>query len=307
MPLHPALQAMLDKAADLPPMQTVPITAIRATDLARYTIGVPKDDVASSEDRLIAGPGGQIPIRIYRPDTAGNRPIIVFFHGSGFCICSVETHDAMCRQICRRGQAVVVSVDYRLAPENKYPAGPEDCWSATLWAAAHAGELGADPARLAVCGDSAGATMAAVVAQRARDRRAPAIAAQILLYPVTDHYSAARPSYSERGSGFGLTADGMKWFWDLYLPAPEAGAAPLASPMRAQSLAGLPRTYLITAEYDVLRDEGDAYADRLSKEGVHVDHKRYADMNHGFLNWVGLVDRSTEAMNDVCDWIQKSL
>ena len=307
MPLHPALQAMLDQAVGLPAMQTVPITAIRKADLARYNIGIPKDPVASAVDRRIPGPSGEIPIRIYRPEPSGIHPVVVFFHGSGFCICSVETHDAMCRQICRRGQAVVVSVDYRLAPENKYPAGPEDCWAATLWTAAHAGDLGADPARLAVCGDSAGGTMAAVVAQRARDRRGPAIAAQVLLYPVTDHYSSARPSYSERGSDFGLTADGMKWFWDLYLPSPEAGAEPLASPMRAQSLAGLPRTYIITAEYDLLRDEGDAYAHRLRADGVDVDHIRYADMNHGFLNWVGLVDRSTEAMNAIGVWIQMTL
>lgn len=302
MTLHPTLQAMLDKAAGNPPMQTVPVTAIRATDLARYSFGVPKDEVAWSDDLTI---DGRLRVRVYRPDMANGHPIVVFFHGSGFCICSIETHDAMCRQICRRADAVVVSVDYRLAPENPFPAGPDDALTATLWAAAHAHEFGADPARLAVCGDSAGGTMAATVAQRAK--LAPPIAAQILLYPVTDHYSGARPSYSERGTGCGLTREGMQWFWDMYLPEAHMASDPLASPIRAASLAGQPRTYLITAEYDLLRDEGEAYAARLREAGVAVDFHRYADMNHGFLNWVGLVDRATEAMDTLCGWIRRHL
>ena len=166
MPLHPQLQAMLDKTVGLPAMHTVPLEAIRATDLKRYDIGVPKDEVASAEDRWIAGPRGPILLRLYRPDLQPGRPMLMFFHGSGFCICSVDTHDAMCRQIARRAGAIVVSVDYRLAPENRFPAGPDDCHAATLWARAHARDFGADPERLAVCGDSAGGTMAAVVAQR---------------------------------------------------------------------------------------------------------------------------------------------
>lgn len=307
MPIHPALQAMLDKAAHLPPMHTVPLAAIRATDLKRYDIGVPKDEVASVEDRTIAGPRGDLQIRIYRPDTGEGRPITVFFHGSGFCICSIETHDAMCRQICRRGQTVVVSVDYGLAPENRFPAGPDDAYAAVCWAAAHASEIGGDPARLGVCGDSAGGTMATVSAIRARDRAGPAIKAQMLLYPVTDHYSGGHASYDERGSGCGLTADGMRWFWDFYLPASQDGTHPDASPLRTPSLAGLPQTYLITAEYDLLRDEGEAYARRLREAGVPVDTVRYDDMNHGFLNWVGLFDRPTEAMDALCAWIRRTL
>lgn len=307
MPLHPDLAAMLAKAAGLPPIQTVAVEAIRATDLKRYDIGVPKDEVHSVEDRIIAGPRGDIPIRIYRPDAGEGHPLTVFFHGSGFVICSIETHDAMCRQICNRGHSVVVSVDYRLAPENKFPAGPDDCYAATLWAAAHAREMGAEAARLAVCGDSAGGCMAAVVSQRARDENGPAIKAQILLYPVTDHYSVERPSYQERGSGFGLTRDGMMWFWDLYLENPSEGGHPHASPMRAARFEALPPAYVITGEYDLLRDEGEDYAAALVRAGVPVTFKRYHDMNHGFLNWVGLVDRSTEAMNELAAWMRQSL
>ncbi len=288
-------------------MQTVPVEKIRATDLARYDIGVPRDEVASVEDRFIPGPRGDIRIRIYRPDLQPGRPILVFFHGSAFIICSIDTHDAMCRQICRRGGAVVVSVDYRLAPENKFPAAPDDCFAATKWAAEHAAEIGGDPVRLAVGGDSVGGAMAAVAAIRARDEGGPGISAQILLYPVTDHYSVQRPSYAERGSGCGLTRDAMIWAWDLYLQAPAQGAHPHASPIRAPSLAGLPKAYVITGEYDLLRDEGEAFAARLQQAGVAVDRRRYDDMNHGFLNWVGLVDRSTEAMDAIGAWMRQSL
>ena len=288
-------------------MQTVPVEKIRATDLARYDIGVPRDEVASVEDRFIPGPRGDIRIRIYRPDLQPGRPILVFFHGSAFIICSIDTHDAMCRQICRRGGAVVVSVDYRLAPENKFPAAPDDCFAATKWAAEHAAEIGGDPVRLAVGGDSVGGAMAAVAAIRARDEGGPRISAQILLYPVTDHYSVQRPSYAERGSGCGLTRDAMIWAWDLYLQSREQGAHPHASPIRAPSLAGLPKAYVITGEYDLLRDEGEAFAARLQQAGVAVDRRRYDDMNHGFLNWVGLVDRSTEAMDAIGAWMRQSL
>jgi acetyl esterase len=307
MPLHPQIEAMLAKAAGLPPMHTVPIEAIRATDLQRYQIGVPKDEVHAVQDRVIEGPRGDIPIRLYRPTPDVTLPLVLFFHGSGFCICSIETHDAMCRQISRRSNCVVVSVDYRLAPENPFPAGPDDCYAATLWAVAHADELGADPSRLAVCGDSAGATMAAGVALRVRDEKGPAIRAQVLLYPVTDHYETARPSYTERGEGFGLTAPGMRRFWDLYLPDRSGPIDQKAAPMRAISLADLPATYLITGEYDLLRDEGEAYGAKLAAAGVPVTMTRYGDMNHGFLNWVGLIDRSTEAMDALCRWVRANL
>lgn len=306
MELHAQLRAMLDKAAGLPPMHTVPIAAIRATDLARYSFGVPKEEVAMAEDRSIPGPRGDIRLRIYRPAREGVLPVTMFFHGSGFCICSIDTHDAMCRQIANRAGSIVVSVDYRLAPENPFPAGPDDCWAATLWAAGAAAEWGGDAQRLAVCGDSAGGTMAAVVAQRARDAGGPAIVAQILLYPVTDHHSAGHASYTERGIGWGLTAEGMRRFWDLYLP--DAADVPAwAAPARHASLAGLPPAYVITAEYDVLRDEGEAYAARLAAAGVPTTLRRYGDMNHGFLNWVGLVDRAGEAMDALGAWMRANI
>ncbi len=306
-PLHPTIAAMLAKTAHLPPITSVPVATIRASDATRYKVGVPPDAVHSAEDRWIAGPRGDIRIRIYRPDAAAGHGVTVFFHGSGFVICSIESHDDMCRQLCRRAACVVVSVDYRLAPENKFPAGPDDCLAATRWVAAHAAEIGADASRLALAGDSAGGTMAAVTALRARDEGGPAIEAQLLLYPVTDHVSVQRPSYEERASGFGLTRDAMVWFWGHYLAHPDHGAHPHASPMRAHSLAGLPPAYVVTGDYDPLRDEGEAYAQGLQAAGVPTEQIRYPDMNHGFLFWVGLIETSTVAMDAACAWLRQRL
>ena len=298
---------MLDRAAGLPPLQTIPIDVIRAGDIARYNTGVTPDLVASTEDRFIDGPRGDIRIRIYRPALRSGLPVLVFFHGSGFVICSIETHDAMCRQLCRRANVIVVSVDYALAPEQKFPAAPDDCLAATRWVALHAHEFGGDAWRLAVGGDSAGGNLAAVTAIRARDEGGPNISAQLLLYPVTDHYTGEWPSYVERGTGCGLTAAAMSWFWDLYLDDPSEAADPHASPMRANNLAGLPKSYIVVGGYDLLRDEGEEYARLLAKAGGIVELVRYDDMNHGFLAWVGVMDRASEAMDAVCAWLRDSL
>lgn len=305
-PLHPMIRSMLDKAAGLPPMQTVPVDTIRAGDMARYA-AVPRPEVAHVEDRHIDGPRGPVMVRIYRPDLSDGRPVIVFFHGSGFVICSVDTHDGFCRQMCLKTGMIVVSVDYALAPENKFPAGPDDALAATRWVAANAAQFGGDTSRIALAGDSAGGTMAAVTALRLRAQGGVPIAAQLLIYPVTDHYSAEHPSWRERGSGYGLTADGMRWFWDLYLNDPVEGAHPDASPARAEDLSGLPPAYIITAEYDLLRDEGEHFATRLETADVPVSRVRYPDVNHGFMNWVGLMDRSDEALDAACDWLRATI
>ncbi|MGG5822325.1 alpha/beta hydrolase [Falsiroseomonas sp. HW251] len=303
MTLHPALQAMVDAAAALPAMQTLPVDAVRAGAAARYK-AVPRPEVAHVEDRAIPGPRGPIPVRVYRPDLEPGRPVIVFFHGSGFVICSVETHDGLVRQLCRRSRMIVVSVDYALAPENKFPAAPEDCLAATRWVFAHARDFGGDPARIVLAGDSVGGTMSAVTAIRLRDAGEPAPRAMLLMYPVTDHPSAGMPSYTERGAGCGLTREGMEWFWNHYLQDAADGAHPHASPNRAEDLSRLPSSYVITAEYDPLRDEGKVFADRLQAAGNVVLHRRYADANHGFMSWVGLIDRSDEALQAACDWLK---
>ncbi len=303
VPLHPLLQAMLDKGAGLPPMQSFTPTEIRATDGARYA-RVPRPPVAHVEDRMIPGPRGDIRIRIYRPDMADGHPVVTFFHGSGFVICSLDTHDGLCRQICLRARAVVVSVDYALAPENKFPAGPDDCLAATRWVAENAASLGGDANMHVLAGDSAGGTMAIVTAMRLRDAGAPIIKAQILMYPVTDYPDPVPPSYVERADGFGLSADGMRYFWSHYLDDPSDGEHPHASPLRATDFTGLPPTYIMTAEYDPLRDEGERLADKLTRAGVDTTLIRYADMNHGFMSWVGLLDRSDEALDAACAWLE---
>lgn len=306
MTLHSQLRAILDAAAGLPPMHTLPVEAVRAGTAARYA-AIPCPDVAAVEDRTIPGPRGPVPVRIYRPDLEPDAPVTVFFHGSGFVICSVETHDALARHLCLRSRSIVVSVDYALAPENRFPAGPDDSLAAVRWVAANAGSFGGDPARVALAGDSAGATMAIVSAMRLREAGEPMPRAMLLMYPVTDHPTAGMPSYTERGSGFGLTRDAMEWFWGHYLADPADAAHPYAAPNRAADLSGLPPAYVITAEYDPLRDEGAAFAERLLGAGVPAVHVRYADANHGFMSLVGVLDRADEALRVGCDWLRTQL
>jgi acetyl esterase len=206
--------------------------------------------------------------------------------------------------LCAGAACVVVSVDYRLAPEHKFPAGIDDCLIATRWAAAHAAELGADPARIAVAGDSAGGNMAAVTALRVRDEGGPALCGQLLLYPVTDYNTPGTPSYEQNAEGYGLTRDTMKWFWAHYLADPSEGMHPHASPLRAENLSGLPPALVVTAEYDPLRDEGEFYAERLRAAGVPTSLTRYAGVNHGFMFWVGIVDKAGAAMSQACNWLR---
>ena len=217
MPVDAQIQALLDKGTGVPATHTLPVDVARAQYEARIALMAPPADVAGVGERTIDAPGGSLRIRIYTPHGTGPFPLLVFFHGSGFVLCSLDTHDGMCRNLCAGAGCVVASVDYRLAPEHKFPAGINDCLHATRWAAAHAAELGADPARVAVAGDSAGANMAAVTALRLRNEGGPALCGQLLLYPVTDYYMPDTPSYQENAEGYGLTRDTMKWFWDHYL------------------------------------------------------------------------------------------
>jgi len=223
MPVDPQIQTLLNLRASLPELHTLSVEDARTQFAARDFPGLRKPDVASVTNRDMQGPAGSLALRIYTPLGQGPFPLMVFFHGSGFVVCSLDTHDGMCRNLCAGTGCVVVSVDYRLAPEHKFPAAPDDCLTATRWAAANASALGADPGRILVAGDSAGANLAAVIVLRIRDEGGPSLLGQLLIYPVTDHYEPGTPSMIENAVGYGLTRAGMIWFWDHYLHSPADG------------------------------------------------------------------------------------
>ena len=307
MPVDPQIQALLDAGRHLPRTETLTPAAARAQYEARIAAMAPPAQVARVEEREIAGPAGApLRLRIYTPPGRGPFPLLVFYHGSGFVLCSLDTHDGICRNLCAGAGCVVVSVDYRLAPEHPFPAAPEDCLAATRWCAENAASLGADPARIVVGGDSAGGNLAAVTALRLRDEGGPRPIGQLLLYPVTDWHTPGWPSYAENAEGYGLTRATMEWFWGHYLSDPGRDAAHShAAPIRAGSLAGLPPALVTTAEYDPLRDEGEAYAARLAEAGVPVACTRWLGLNHGFYFWAGKVDRSTTALAEAAGWLRE--
>lgn len=296
MPLHPnavvVLEIMNASMADLPNVPVGEIAMLREQPMMPPVANPTR--VARVEDRRIPGPAGDLPVRIYWPEASGTRPLIVFFHGGGFVLCSLETHDELCRALCRDTEAVVVSVDYRLAPESKYPAAADDCYAALAWAAANAASLGADPARVAVAGDSAGGNLAAVTALRARDLGTPVLCHQALIYPATT-CDFDSPSYRENGEGYFLTAGAMRWFWSHYLPDMAQANEPYACPAKAASLAGLAPATVVTAEYDPLRDEGEDYGRALAAAGVPTEIRRFDGMIHGFVSMSDVFPDGREA------------
>ena len=305
MPVDPQIQALLDLRAKLPPLHTLSVADARQQMAARDIPRLRIPDVASVVNRDMQGPAGSLPLRIYMPRGEGPFPLMVFFHGSGFVVCDLDTHDSICRNLCAGADCVVVSVDYRLAPEHKFPAATEDCLAATQWVAQNASALRGDASRIMVAGDSAGGNLAAVTALRARDEGGPRLIGQMLIYPVTIYHQPATPSMVENAEGFGLTREGMIWFWNHYVRSPVDGVHPHASPLRASTLAGLPQALVFTAEYDPLRDEGEYYAEALNKDGVAVEMKRWGGMNHGFFRFAGIVDKATEANDEACIWARR--
>jgi acetyl esterase len=262
---------------------------------AQMSLGRPVPEVASVTEHSVPGPVGAIPLRVYAPSAGRALPGIVYFHGGGFVIGSLDSHDGTCRALANASGCSVVSVDYRLAPEHRFPAAPEDCYAALRFVAERGAELGIDPRRLALAGDSAGGNLAAVTALLARERRGPDLRFQLLIYPVADHrFDTA--SYRDNAEGYFLTAAMMRWFWGHYLERPEQGDDPLASPLRAKDLAGLPPAQVITAEYDPLRDEGEAYAARLREAGVATELLRYPGQIHGFFSLYDALDDGRAAV-----------
>ncbi|WP_338693670.1 alpha/beta hydrolase [Streptomyces sp. Q6] len=279
---------------------------LRAAPASPFPVPV----VGGVEDREIPGPPGapDLPVRIYLPDAeedSGTRPVVVFFHGGGWAICDLDSHDGTARGMCRDAGAVVVSVDYRLAPESPFPAAVEDAYAAVCWTAEHAAELGADPGALSVAGDSAGGNLAAVVAQIARDAGGPAIARQILVYPATDARQKSG-SFDANATGYFLTAAHCAWFREQYLGPEGDPAHPHVSPLLADDLAGLPPAHVVTAGCDPLCDEGRAYASALRAAGVTVTESHFPHMFHGFFGFPELLDDARRAHADVAQVIVSS-
>ncbi len=297
MPLDPQAQNVLDVVAalNLPANHTVSAVEARANAKMRPRAEGP--EVGKVEDRTIAGSGPDIPVRIYTPVGPGPFPILAWFHGGGWVVGDLDSADATARQLTVGANCVTVSVDYRLAPETKFPGASDDCYAATMWAAQHATELNGDAGRLAVGGDSAGGNLAAAVALMARDRQSLALAFQLLIYPVTDR-NFTTASYTNNAEGYLLSKAGMQWYWDHYLSDPSDASNPYAAPLQATDLSGLPSALVVTAEYDPLCDEGEAYGARLKAAGIPTVCTRYDGMIHGFFGMANVLDKAKLAIDE---------
>ena len=308
MPLDPQAEIILeeDAARGLPAYHELTPPEARKQMLDLSAPADPQLMVERVEDRKIAGPGGHIPIRLYYPQGEPPFPVVVYFHGGGWVIGDLDTHHALCHALSNTSGCLVVAVDYRLAPEHPYPAAVEDAYAATCWVAQNAEPIQADGNRIAVLGDSAGGTQATVAAMMARDRGNPDIALQVLIYPITD-YNFNTASYQNNAEGYMLTRDLMQWFWKLYLEDESVAEEPYVSPLRAADLTGLPEALILTAEYDPLCDEGEAYARRLQEAGIQVKLTRYEGMIHGFMRMTSRLDKARRALYEVADTLQRVL
>jgi acetyl esterase len=295
VPLDPQARTLLDQLAALgaPPVSQQTPEQARMGFAALAAVGGAPGAPVPTEDRLIPGPAGEIPVRIYRPESAAPLPVVVYFHGGGWVIGDIASHDTVCHRLAGGVPAVVVNVEYRLAPEHRFPAAVEDSVAAVGWVSEHAPEFGGDPARLAVAGDSAGGALATVAARHARHTGGPPIAFQLLLYPATD-MTCSLPSHVENGNGYLLDTDTMSWFIDHYLGDADR-RDPDASPLFAADLAGLPPALVMTAGFDPLRDEGEAYAERMEHAGVPVTIAHYEGMFHGFYGLDPVLDAARRA------------
>ena len=312
MKIDPGAQQVIDliKAAGRPPYETVGHMEARRLYLeARRVLQPDPPPIGEMRDLTAPGPAGPISIRLYRarPGKAGDtQPALIYFHGGGWVIGGLDSHDGVCRGLANGADCTVLSVDYRLAPEHKFPAAVDDAVAATQWIAENSKQLGIDANRLAVGGDSAGGNLAAVVAQHARDRSAPKLRFQLLIYPACD-MSMTLPSIAELAEQLPLTRSTMKWFVDLYLRDAADVGDWRASPLKAKSLTNLPPAYVLTAGCDPLRDEGEAYAAALKAAGVPVEAKRFDGQIHGFMTMGKFIPDADKAMNEMSAALKRAL
>ncbi|HLX38772.1 MAG TPA: alpha/beta hydrolase [Candidatus Binataceae bacterium] len=307
MPLDPQVEMLLKQmeSAGAPPLNTLAPADARRLTAAMFTVPLGSEEpVRKVENRSIPGPAGQIPVRIYTPTGAGPFPMLVFIHGGGFVICDLDSHDAACRSLTNQANCVTVSIDYRLAPEHKFPAAVEDSYAAALWVSEHAKELNGDANRMAIGGDSAGGNLSAVVSMLARDAGKPKICFQLLVYPATD---AHRNTESHRKfTDYFLTRDMIDYFIGHYLRGEADKNDPRMSIALAKNFKGLPPAHIITAEFDPLRDEGEAYAETLRKAGVAATVTRYPGMIHGFFTMANLLDQGKKAVAEAATALRKA-
>jgi acetyl esterase len=307
VPVDPRITALLAEAERLDPrpLEALSVAEARARGgSVNVAPALPPEPVEEVRE-LVVDTRPPISARLYRPH-GGTLPLLVYFHGGGWVVGSVTISDPFCRALANASGCAVVSVEYRLAPEDRYPAAADDAYAATRWSADHASDLGIDASRIAVGGSSAGGNLAAVVALMSRERGAPKLAFQLLHVPVTDH-DFETASYRANGKGFGLTRSGMRWFWDHYAPDATVRDDPYASPLRAADLSGLPPAHVVTAECDPLRDEGKAYATRLEQAGVATTYVEYAGMVHGFTGMATLIPMGRAAIDDMGAALRRAL
>jgi acetyl esterase len=300
MSLDPQVEKILAEATELglPDYQDLSPTEARKQMLDVAPPVEPSLAVSRVEDRSIPGPSSEIPLRLYYPEGDPPFATLIYFHGGGWVIGDLDTHHGFCHALAKNSGCLVVSVDYRLAPEHPYPAAVEDAYAATEWVAENPTVIQADPERFAVGGDSAGGHLATVASMMARDRKGPRIDLQILIYPITD-CNFNTPSYLENKEGYMLTRDLMKWFWDHFLNDRSQSNEPYASPLRAENLSNLPPALIITAGYDPLRDEGQAYGKRLQDAGVDVRLSHYPGMIHAFIRMTARLNMANQALNEI--------
>jgi acetyl esterase len=306
MPLDPEAKMLLEQLTTVvKPFEELSVEEARAAIVTLSAAAGEGEAVARVENRTVPGPRGDVPVRVYTPEGRAPFPVLVYFHGGGWVIGNLETHDGLCRHLANAARCVVVSVDYRLAPEHPFPASGEDAYAATRWVAVNAAAIGGDAKRIAVGGDSAGGNLSAVVSLMARDRGGPPIVFQLLVYPATD-LPSANTSYRENAEGYFLTAKSMHWFFAHYCGANPDASDPYLCPLRAKNLGGLPPALVVTAEFDPLRDEGEAYAARLREAGVRTKLTRYPGMIHGFFGMGPLLTQARAATGEAADALRSA-
>lgn len=306
--LDPQVKQLLTAiyAAGNPQVEDISVEeARRMVDTGVAQMKFPVTKVHSIEDKTINGRTGEISIRIYRPSDKPCLPVLLFIHGGGWVLFSPATYDPLCTAICSEADCMIVSVGYRLSPESKFPVAPDDCMDALQWVLSNASGIGGDPTNVIVCGDSAGGNLAAVTAIRARDEGFPKLAGQVLIYPVTAYCDPGFPSIAKYSDGYNLSKEVLRYFWDLYLDDPKDRNHPWATPLNEKNLRDLPPALIILSAFDPLVDEGLAYSKRLSESGCKVTQSLYPDMIHGFLSYLGYIDRARDGVREISLWLRE--